>query len=128
TTAVDTTKGALGPGASYDIVVAGAGRPAPAGAVAAVINVTAVNPTADGYLELYPTGSPPASPTSNLNFVAHQAPVPNLVIAPIGAGGKVTVFNKSGNTDVIFDVMGYFPAGAQYAPVTPVRLLDTRAG
>jgi hypothetical protein len=53
--------------------------------------------------------------------------VPNAVISKIGTDGKVCVFNLSA-TDVIVDVGGYAPVTAQFKPITPARLLDTRAG
>jgi hypothetical protein len=45
----------------------------------------------------------------------------------------ITVYNYTGNTDVVVDVNGYFtnsvvlPAGAGfYTPISPIRVLDTR--
>src|SRR4249919_3176532 len=50
----------------------------PADAVGASMNVTIVNPTADSYLTVWPADM--AQPTaSNLNWVAKQAPTPNVV-------------------------------------------------
>ncbi|HET9656026.1 MAG TPA: hypothetical protein VFP72_11770, partial [Kineosporiaceae bacterium] len=34
--------------------------------------------------------------------------VPNLVIAKVGAGGWISIYNRLGNTHVIVDVMGWF--------------------
>jgi hypothetical protein len=98
-----------------------------------ILNVTATNTTAAGYLEVYATGvgRPLAS---NLNWVAGQT-VANLVEVPVSADGKVTVFNSQGFTDVIFDVASYVTAPGQasgpaglYNPLVPARLLDTRSG
>jgi hypothetical protein len=71
-----------------------------------------------------------AQPTaSNLNWVAGQT-VPNRVIVPIGTGGKVSVANVRGATDVIVDVSGYFTngtaSGALFIPQVPHRIADTR--
>lgn len=64
--------------------------------------MTATGPTTDTYLTLWPTGSD--RPTaSNLNVVAGSTR-PNMVIAKVGLGGSVSVFNFSGSTDVIVDV------------------------
>jgi alpha-tubulin suppressor-like RCC1 family protein len=38
----------------------------------------------------------------------------------------VSIYNHNGSTDVVFDVVGYFPAGANYTPLAPARVLDTR--
>ena len=55
-------------------------------------------------------------------------------MAKLGTGGKVTIYNNAGSTDVIVDVGGWFTdasvagtAGA-YTPLTPARILDTRDG
>jgi hypothetical protein len=34
--------------------------------------------------------------------------VPNLVVVKLGSGGAVQVFNASGSTDVVVDVMGFY--------------------
>ncbi len=70
------------------------------------MNVTVTEPTSPSYLTIYPTGTnrPLAS---NLNYVGGQT-VPNLVVAKIGAEGRVSAFNAFGATHVIFDVVGCF--------------------
>jgi hypothetical protein len=129
----------LGPAQSIDVQIAGvaqSGVPAmnsttPPSAV--VLNVTVTNPTAAGYLTLYPTGvSRPLA--SNLNFVPGQT-VPNLVEVALGAGGKVTVYNSTGSSDVIFDVAGWVSTqgtvtgtAGLFRPLVPARILDTRSG
>ncbi len=102
------------------------------GVSAVVLNVTVTAPTRSGVITVYPDGT--ARPTaSNLNFVAGQS-VPNLVVAPVGANGKVDLYNgSSGTTALIADVSGYFVAGASpgpggFASLHPTRLLDTRIG
>ena len=50
------------------------------------------------------------------------------MVAKVGGAGKVSVFNFSGNVDVIVDVLGWFPTGGSYTGVTPARILETRAG
>jgi len=109
----------------------------PANITGIAMNVTVTNPTGGGYLAVYPneTSAGTAVPTpnvSNLNF-STGATVPNMVIIPVGADGKVDFFNGaiSGSTDVIADIAGYFTAGtggAKYHPVGPVREIDTRIG
>ncbi|AUG79766.1 hypothetical protein CFP65_5053 [Kitasatospora sp. MMS16-BH015] len=114
----------LGPGQSVTVDV-----PTPFGqpdADAAVLNVTAVNPSQAGYLSVYPAGTD-RPPTSNVNFAAGQT-VPNLVTVPTGQDHQVTVYNFSGTTDVVVDVMGSYrrSGGSGFGAVSPVRLLDTR--
>ncbi|WP_441250165.1 PKD domain-containing protein [Kitasatospora sp. McL0602] len=112
----------IGPGESVDVYL-----PTTSGhADAAVLNVTAVNPSQGGYLSVYPTGAPRPT-TSNVNFTAGQV-VPNLVTVPTGQGDHVTVYNFSGATDVVVDVMGYYQSGtgSRFTALAPSRLLDTR--
>ena len=60
---------------------------------AVVMNVTVTQPQTAGYVSVYPDGA--AVPTvSNLNFVAGED-VPNLVVVPVGLGGKVDLLNGS---------------------------------
>ncbi|AUG79767.1 hypothetical protein CFP65_5054 [Kitasatospora sp. MMS16-BH015] len=107
----------LGPGESVTVRV---------DANAAVLNVTAVNPSQSGYLSVYPTGTPRPA-TSNVNFVAGQT-VPNLVTVPTGTDNQITIYNFSGTTDVVVDLMGnyYKGRGDRFSAVSPNRLLDTR--
>jgi hypothetical protein len=96
------------------------------------INVTAVNPTAGGYLTVWPS-SRDQPYASNLNFAAGQT-VPNLVVVPVGTDGKIKIFNgSSGAVDLLVDVAGYYldgnpTAAGTLGPLTPARILDTRGG
>ncbi|MDQ6713499.1 MAG: glycosyl hydrolase family 18 protein [Candidatus Dormibacteraeota bacterium] len=121
------------PGQSIDLQVAGKGNVPATGASAAVLNVTATNPTSVGYLTVYPAGTQLPG-ASNLNFKAGQT-VPNRAIAMLGTGGAVSIFNGSGNTDVVVDVGGWFTdgsdttaTGGHFTGLTPDRILDTRTG
>ncbi|MEP6940456.1 MAG: hypothetical protein ABI846_11895, partial [Rudaea sp.] len=119
--------GALGAGASLDLAIAGRdGLPAPGSVGAAVLNVTAVTPTANGYATLWPTGA--ARPaTSNLNFAAGDI-IPNLVVSKLGSNGQVSLFNSQGSTQYVVDLAGWFPPVSELTSVGPARLLDTRTG
>jgi RNA polymerase sigma factor (sigma-70 family) len=52
--------------------------------------------------------------------------IANEIIAKVGDNGQVEVYNHNGTVDVLFDVVGYLPDTADYDPLTPVRILDTR--
>lgn len=98
-----------------------------AGAKAATLNVTAVGPSGSGFLTVYPCGV--ARPTaSNLNYDS-GAVVPNSTTVGVGANGTVCVFSHAA-TDIVVDLTGVWQngKGSLPAPVTPVRLLDTRSG
>ena len=86
---------------------------------------TVSNPTAAGYLTIYPGGK--ARPgASNLNFVAGQI-ISNLVLVPLGPGNTVTFFNKNGTVNVYADMVGYFKpgSGGGFTGLTPTRVMNT---
>ncbi|MEZ5215323.1 MAG: hypothetical protein R2715_01725 [Ilumatobacteraceae bacterium] len=79
----------------------------PDDASAVVLNVTATEATADGFVTVWPCGD--AMPTaSNLNLKAGQT-APNLVVTKPGQNGLVCLAT-SGGTHLIADLAGYFPA------------------
>jgi len=128
---LDTRKTtALAADASLDLAVTGvAGVPSSASAV--VVNVTAANASAPGFVTVWPTGG--ARPlVSNLNITHAGQTIPNLAIVPVGADGKISIYSQKG-TDVVVDVTGWFtddssPAADSglFVPVGPTRILDTR--
>ena len=123
-----TARAPLAAGAVLELALAGvAGVPA-TGVDAVVINLTVTEPTAPGFLTVWPAGE--AKPlASSLNFVRGQT-VPNLIVAKLGAGGKVDVAVNAGATQVVADVVGYFAAGTgggMGIALSPRRLLDTRS-
>lgn len=117
-------------GATVRFAVAGRGG-VPADAVASVVlNVTVVGAGGPGWATVHAGGTPRPG-TSNLNYVAGQT-VPNLVVAPVGDDGTVSVFTTA-RAHLLADVSGYVLAGAPSAAgtldqVAPARLLDTRSG
>jgi uncharacterized protein YkwD len=122
----------LGPGASLDLQVTGRGGVPSSGVQAAVMNVAVTGATTAGFLTVYPTGE--ARPwTANMAFSANGT-VASRGMVKLGAGGKVTIYNGAGSTDVIVDVSGWYTdasvAGTQgsLTAVTPARILDTRDG
>ena len=119
--------GPLLPGETRTLQIAGrqGGVPVPATGVGAVaLNVTVVAPSGGGYVTVFPAGSAPNA--SNLNFSPGQV-VPNMVIAQVAPDGTIKIKNgASGNTPIIVDVVGWFPAATPYMPIVPARYLDTR--
>jgi hypothetical protein len=133
--------------ANHDLQVTGQyGIPA-SGVSAVLLNVTAVSAGAPGpgFMSVVPKpprvgdifndqGTYGALPsTSNLN-IDDADPVPNLVLARVGAGGKIRISNYLGPTHVIADVAGWFGTGGAYtdgagfAGVVPERVMDSRLG
>lgn len=123
----------LGPGASLDLQVTGAGGVPASGAEAVVLNVAATNTTAPSYLTIFPTGQVRPN-ASNLNWNAGDT-VSNRVMVRLGTAGKVTIYNNAGSTDVVVDVGGWVTDatqtanfGGNYTALAPARILDTRVG
>ena len=125
--------GATGPvaaGGTVSLQVDGQGGVPASGVAAVVLNVTVTQPQDAGYLTVYPDGST-LPVTSSLNHTAGET-VPNLVIAPVGADGKVDIYNGSaGTVQILADVSGWFASGTTgpggLNPLAPDRILDTRS-
>ena len=78
---------------------------------AVVLNVTATEATAAGFVTVWPDGIRPT--TSSLNLEAVDQTRPNLVTVPVGSDGSVRIFSQSG-THLVADLFGYFvPAPRQ---------------
>jgi hypothetical protein len=108
----------------------------PAAASAVVVNVTAVNPTAGGFLTVYPAGG--TLPTAaNVTFTTGQI-VGNQVTVGLGTDAATsstqafTVYNGpatgGGSVDFTADVEGYYApgTGSSYTPINPTRVYDSR--
>lgn len=120
-------KGAVGASGMVVLTVAGRGTVPATGVTAVALNVTAADESAGGFVTAYPDGT--ARPTASSLNAVRETPVATMVVVPLGADGKVDLFNGSpGTTDLIADVVGYFSAGSatNYVPVTPYRAFDTR--
>ena len=103
----------------------------PASAVAVTGNLTVTGQTAAGFVSL--TVSPTADPsTSTLNFPVADDRANNgtILLSPAGTLSAVYKAASGKSAQLIFDVTGYFlndDSGATYTPVSPARILDSRA-
>ncbi len=96
-------------------------------ATAVQLNLTAVQPGADGYVTVWPCGAD--RPTvSNLNPVAGVTR-PNLVNVRVGEAGTVCLYTDQ-ETDLLVDLLAEYRPGApaRFAAIEPRRVLDTRGG
>ncbi len=114
--------GALTGGTIVEIPVAGRFG-IPDDATAAVVNVVAVRPEADGYATAFPCGPQPV--TASLNYRAGSVTA-NELIAGLSPTGTICVFTLA-TTDLVVDISGYVPADADFVSMTPMRLADTRS-
>lgn len=67
--------------------------------------MTATNPTAGSFLTLFPTGTTRPS-ASTIDFGRRQTIANGTTLT----GGKISIYNAAGNTDIIIDLAGYFSA------------------
>jgi hypothetical protein len=109
---VDTRRsgGPMTTGATRCFAVAGQAD-VPNNAVGVVINATAVDAGARGWLTIYPAEQP-APATSTLDFDPSTFAVANQTIVPLGATGQVcvqvgTVGAVPATTNVVLDIVGY---------------------
>jgi hypothetical protein len=103
-----------------------------------MINLTAVNVApgnAPTFLSATPNATPPgAEPATSVTNVAPGQIKANTAIVPVGDDGNIRIFNRSGATHVIVDVLGYLEGGAsetsrsgRVIPLdSPFRVFDTR--
>ena len=101
----------------------------PANAQAYSLNVTVVPQAELSYLTVWPTGQNQPV-VSTLNALDGEVKA-NAAIVAAGTGGAISVY-ATDDTDVVLDIDGYFisddSAALGFYPVTPCRLVDTRAG
>lgn len=125
-------KAIVPPKGSVVLQATGAGGVPATGVTAVVLNVTLTAATGPGFVQVYPTGQGVEGASSNLNVLTRGQTVPVLVTAPVGDGGRITLYTHGGG-HLLADVSGYFlasgeTAAGRYRPLTPDRILDTRTG
>jgi hypothetical protein len=123
-------KGYVAAGGDVTIQVTGAGHVPSDHVVAVVLNVTATETAAPGFVTAWPAGS--ARPlASNINITVAGQTRANLVTVPVGEGGRVSL-HASGGAHLLADVAGYYTtttspvAEGRLVPLVPDRLFDTR--
>jgi hypothetical protein len=110
-------------GQTVEVQIAGvAGVPA-SGVRSVALNVTVADATDAGFVTVWGDGARPD--TSNVNIERAGQTVPNLVVVPVGADGKVRLFTDGG-AHLLADVAAWWGDGSGLQPLTPSRLLDTR--
>jgi hypothetical protein len=124
---VDTRSGIGGSSrlaADETIVVQAVAPGSPATAVQ--LDLTAVDPGADGFVTAWPCGTS-LPVVSNLNPSAGVTR-PNLANVRVDAQGRVCIYTKQ-PTDLLVDVLAEYRPGApaRFAPISPQRVLDTRS-
>jgi hypothetical protein len=98
----------------------------PAGTQAVALNLAATGASESGFVRAYPcNGAVPQ--TSSINPLA-GATTSNATVVPVGDGQ--VCLQTLRETELVIDLNGWLTTSAAVGltPVTPVRLLDTRAG
>ncbi|MEY2583825.1 MAG: hypothetical protein QOE09_3674 [Ilumatobacteraceae bacterium] len=96
------------------------------GARAAVIDLAAVGPTADGYLTAWSCDETMPT-TSNLNYLSGLTRATHAVVT-LAADSSICVFSMV-QTHVLVDVTGSYseaPAALLFHPLVPTRIYDSR--
>ncbi len=121
----------LGAGQALTLPLGGVDGIPGSGAAAVVLNVTAVAPTADTAVTVFPAGGP--RPVGSDLSAAAGRTVAGLVTAQLGPTGAVRLYNASGRVNLIADLEGWYggsPSGSAglFHPLAPARIADTRPG
>lgn len=111
--------------AGDELTVQAAGRAGiPNDAEAIIVNITAINPGAVGFVTSHAClPAPPLS--SSLNYTP-GVNLGNEVIVQLDGSGDACLFT-SADIDLAVDVVAYLPAGTSYEAEDPSRIVDTRA-
>ena len=117
-------RGPLTKGATRVITVDSFGGLPPSGVTAVVVNVTAVAPTLNTYLSIFPDGVTNPG-TSNLNPSAGTA-LANLVEVGVSTAGKIDVYNAVGTVNVVVDIEGYVSATSRIMITSTAAPTSTR--
>ncbi|HEY4331538.1 MAG TPA: hypothetical protein VGM78_03170, partial [Ilumatobacteraceae bacterium] len=102
----------------------------PAGATAALVNLTMVDGDGAGYITADRCSVLTAGPQtkSNGNHIANDA-IANLSVVPVDADGSFCIYNQL-SVNLVVDLQGYFitsdPNGLRFTLIAPARAIDTR--
>ncbi|HEY3437595.1 MAG TPA: carboxypeptidase regulatory-like domain-containing protein [Actinotalea sp.] len=123
--------GPVTPGHVYTVPVTGHAG-VPAGATAALVNVTVTGATGAGNLRVF-AADQPVPDTSVVNFAPGKDKA-NATIVALSASGELSFYSDTfagtsvNPVQVIIDVVGYVQAGSTFTGIAPKRLMDSRPG
>jgi uncharacterized protein YkwD len=117
--------GKLPAGQTLEVQVTGAATNIPVDATAVSINITAIDPTTDSYVTVYPCSTArPLASTLNPSTTMIES---NSIIVGVSTTGTVCFYSPVA-VDLVADVSGYVTAnaGSAFIPLKAIRALDTR--
>ena len=88
-----------------------------------MLNITTVEPSAAGFITVYPCDSPRPN-ASNVNYLPGTVQA-NLVVARVDDAGRTCIYTHA-RTHIVADVQGYTTSAIR--ETEPSRLLDSRSG
>ena len=112
-------------GSTTTVQVTGRGGVPATDVLAAIVNVAAVDPTADSFLTVFPCGPVPTA--SSLNYAPSGVNRANELIASLSVDGELCVFTDT-DIDLVVDVVGFVEVGSDLVTSAPTRFADTRGG
>jgi DNA-binding beta-propeller fold protein YncE len=115
-TGIGAPVGALAPGSTIALQVAGAGG-VPAGATGVVLNLTVTQANGAGFVTAFPSGTVQPE-ASVLNYTPGED-IANMVTARLGAGGALDLYNSQADVHLVADVAGYLVPGSGGGPSGP---------
>jgi hypothetical protein len=125
--------GPLGGDATVSLAVLGHGGVPRSGVSAVLLELTAMSPSASGYLTVYPAGARRPS-LRQLSTSKEQTQTATVVVRP-GRRGDVSIYNRVGTVDLQAQLIGYYltvttsPApGSTYVPLGGRRIVDSTTG
>lgn len=123
--------------AAHEIAVLGRHGLPRTGVAAVVVNLTAIEAASTGYASVVPKAPSGTNvfddqgtftrsvTTSNLNAQQRDT-MANLVVVPVGAGGRIRIFNRLGVSDMAVDLVGWIATDVH--PDTTVDVTDGSGG
>lgn len=123
---LDTRTGAKpGDGGQVGLAPLGKAGIPTSGVSSVVLNVTATQPVAGGFVQVLPSGQGTLGASSNLNLERVGQTVANAAVATLGDGGTLTLYTLR-STHLLADVAGWFTGSAGAPGETPAELQGLR--
>lgn len=95
-------------------------------ATAAAVNITAIEPTAGGFVTAYSCGV--ARPTVSVVQALPRKVVAGMAVVPLGSGGNICIYSNVA-MELVVDLFGSYASdsGVAYEPMAAARLYDSRS-
>ena len=92
-----------------------------------VLNVTVVNSTGFGYVQVGPAGQTIPGASSTLNAERAGQTLANVTIVTVGPSQDIMLYTRGGGHFVV-DLIGDFGGDQSFVPLDPYRAYDSHCG